>query len=101
MKIRCYQPIFIGLAMFLAGCAGFSAEKSLLVACQGYAGTLTTLASQKAAGKLDMSQIAAVDAVRPALNTICLDGTWTNATTALDVVESAMFTLIQMEQSNE
>ena len=91
----------IALALLLAGCAGFSAEKSLLVACQGYASTLTTLASQKAAGKLDASEIATVDAVRPALNTICLDGTWTNATTALDAVESAMFTLIQMEQSNE
>ena len=98
--MRCWIPIAF-LALFLTACAGLSAEKQLLVACQGYASTLTTLAGFKAAGKLGAQEIASVDALRPSLNIICLDGNWTNASAALDIVEDAMFQLIILENANE
>lgn len=89
------------LALFLVGCVvTTSPQKSLLVACQGYSSTLVTLAGFRAGGKLDADEIATVDALRPTLNAICLDGDFTTTESALNSVENAMFQLIQIERSN-
>lgn len=85
------------LLLVSSGCVG-SPERSLAVACQGYASTLTSLAAAKARGQLSPSQIATVDATRPALNAICLDGDYSDPLAARDAVEAAMWSLIQVER---
>ena len=85
----------------ITACATVSPARQVLVACQGYASTLTVLAARRAAGKLSDAQVTLVDVIRPGLNKICLDGNFTDPTIAYDLVQDGMFRLIQMEVSSQ
>jgi len=82
-------------------CSTISPARQVLVACQGYASTLTVLAARRAGGKLSDTQVELVNILRPGLNEICLDGNFTDPTTAYDLVQDGMFRLIQMEVSTQ
>lgn len=85
----------------LAACASTNPAQQVLVACQGYASTLTVLAARRAAGKLTDSQVEVVNILRPGLNEICEDGTFSDPSIAYDLVQDGMFKLIQMEVSSQ
>ncbi len=89
------------LSLTAALCTTLSPARQVLVACQGYASTLTVLAARRAAGKLSDSQVELVNILRPGLNEICLDGNFTDPTTAYDLVQDGMFRLIQLEVSSQ
>lgn len=95
------KPIVLAAIIFLSACASISPARQVLVACQGYASTLTVLAARRAAGKLTDPQVELVNIIRPGLNEICLDGNFTDPTTAYDLVQDGMFKLIQMEASSK
>ena len=88
-------------SLILAACATIDPTRQVLVACQGYASTLTVLAARRAAGKLSDAQVTLVDIIRPGLNKICLDGNFTDPTVAYDLVQDGMFRLIQLEVSSQ
>ncbi len=89
--------IAFALVLVLAGCFNASPEKSLAVACQGYASTLSSLGVAKARGQLSESDIAIVDATRPTLNAICLEDDFQDPVAARTAVEAEMWRLIQIE----
>ena len=89
------------LSLTAALCETTSPARQVLVACQGYASTLTVLAARRAAGKLSDAQVTLVDVIRPGLNKICLDGNFTDPTVAYDLVQDGMFRLIQLEVSSQ
>ena len=91
--------IAFALVLILVGCFNASPEKSLAVACQGYASTLSSLAVAKARDQLSGGDIAAVDAARPTLNAICLEDDWTDPVAARSAVEAAMWQLIMIEEA--
>ena len=88
-------------SLILAACATIDPARQVLVACQGYASTLTVLAARRAAGKLSDTQVELVNILRPGLNKICLDGNFTDPTIAYDLVQDGMFRLIQMEAASQ
>lgn len=87
--------------LILSACATINPARQVLVACQGYASTLTVLAARRAAGKLSDAQVSIVDALRPGLNKVCLDGNFSDPTVAYDLVQDGMFRLIQLEVSSQ
>ena len=91
------------LLLLLPGalCTTMNPARQVLVACQGYASTLTVLAARRAAGKLSDTQVTLVDILRPGLNKICLDGNFTDPTVAYDLVQDGMFRLIQLEVATQ
>ncbi len=91
------RTVAFALVLILGGCFNASPEKSLAVACQGYASTLSSLGVAKARGQLSESDITTVDAARLPLNAICLEDDWTDPVTARAAVEAAMWKLIQIE----
>ena len=93
--------VSLTVVIALAGCATTSPARQVLVACQGYASTLTVLAARRAAGKLSDTQVELVNILRPGLNKICLDGNFTDPTVAYDLVQDGMFRLIQLEVSSQ
>jgi len=93
--------VSLTVVIALAGCTTTSPARQVLVACQGYASTLTVLAARRAAGKLSDTQVTLVDTIRPGLNKICLDGNFTDPTVAYDLVQDGMFRLIQLEVSSQ
>lgn len=96
-----WKLIVLTVVIFLSACATLSPSRQVLVACQGYASTLTILAARRAAGKLTETQVILVNTLRPGLNKICLDEDFSDPITALDLVEDGMFKLIQMEVSTQ
>lgn len=88
--------IAFALVLVLGGCPS-SPEKSLAVACQGYASTLSSLGVAKARGQLSESDIVIVEAARPPLNAICLQDDYTDPISARTAVEAEMWRLIQIE----
>ena len=100
MKLR-IAAVALFLAIVISACATTSPARQVLVACQGYASTLTVLAARRAAGKLSDTQVELVNILRPGLNEICLDGNFTDPTVAYDLVQDGMFRLIQLEVSSQ
>jgi len=100
MKLR-IAAVALFLAIVISACATTSPARQVLVACQGYASTLTVLAARRAAGKLSDTQVELVNILRPGLNKICLDGNFTDPTIAYDLVQDGMFRLIQMEAASQ
>lgn len=89
--------LFVILAgLFLSGCTG-NPERGLLIACQGYASVLASLAAAKVRGQLNTSEIATVDSLRPSLNAICIDGSYTDVNAASILVETSMWRLLEMK----
>lgn len=97
---RLLKPAILAIALSLGACSYFggSPGRDILVACQGYASSLTVLAVRKAAGQLTDGQIVLVNRLRPALNSVCIDGDYSDPDAALAIVEEGMFALIQMER---
>lgn len=93
-----FLPIVLTGSLILAACTAMSPTRQVLIACQGYASTLTALAATRAAGRLTDVQVGLVDILRPGLNKICLDGNFSDPVVALDLVQDGMFKLIQMER---
>lgn len=87
--------------LVLSACTTINPARQVLVACQGYASTLTVLAARRAAGKLSDAQVSIVDILRPGLNKICLDGNFSDPTVAYELVQDGMFRLIQLEVSSQ
>jgi len=88
-----WKPIVLAGLLALGGCPSAGIEDKIVVACQGYAGALVTAADARAAGDLSEKQVATVEAVRAALNPICLEGQWADAATALAAVERGLANL--------
>ena len=84
------------LLFVIAACASTTEDK-IVVACQTYASSLSTLAVAKAAGDLSDAQIATVNDVRAILNPICQEGRWSNADVALSAVEQGIVRLAQVK----
>ena len=91
----------LAILLITAACATLNPAQQVLVACQGYASTLTVLAARRVAGKLTDTQVIVVNTLRPGLNEICLDGNFTDPTVAYNLVQDGMFKLIQMEVSSQ
>ncbi len=100
MKHKSIALLLAG-SLVLSACATISPARQVLVACQGYASTLTVLAARKAADKLSETQISLVDALRPGLNKICMDGNFSDPSVAYNLVQDSMFKLIQLEVSSQ
>ena len=64
--------------MLLSACASTNPAQQVLVACQGYASTLTVLAAPGAAGKLSDTKVTLVNRIRPGFNKICEKGIFTD-----------------------
>ena len=96
-----YKHLALIAVLAVSACATTNPARQVLVACQGYASTLTVLAARRAAGKLSDTQVELVNILRPGLNEICLDGNFTDPTTAYDLVQDGMFRLIQLEVSSQ
>lgn len=95
--MRRYTAVGV-VALLLVGCTSQNAERNLLVACQGYASTLTTLAALRGSGKLTDEQVDTVNSLRPSLNAICEQDEYDDPKAALDIVQDGMFVLIQTER---
>ncbi|KKK94951.1 hypothetical protein LCGC14_2677670 [marine sediment metagenome] len=95
------KKLALALVLVLSACTNLSPARQVLVACQGYASTLTVLAARKAAGRLSLSQIELVNTLRPGLNTICLEGKFTDPTVAYNLVQDSMFKLIEVEVTTQ
>ena len=95
------KHLVLVIVLAATACATTNPARQVLVACQGYASTLTVLAARRAAGKLSDTQVTLVDALRPGLNEICLEGNFTDPTMAYDLVQDGMFKLIQLEVSSQ
>lgn len=93
------KTTFLVLALFLGACAT-NPEMRILQACQGYASTLSSLAVAKTRGQLSTDEILAVDALRPSLNRICIDGDYADPFIARQIVQDAMIELIRIEVRN-
>lgn len=90
------------LVLLLGGCqgvGGLSAGDGLLLACRGYGGALEQLALLRSMGRLDASEVAAVNSARLVLNPLCLN-TPADLADALRLVEREMLILISMELKN-
>lgn len=96
-----YKHIFLVAVLTVTACTTISPEKQVLVACQGYASTLTILAARRAAGKLTDTQVDLINILRPGLNKICLDGNFSDPSVAYDIVQDSMFKLIQVERGSQ
>ena len=96
-----YKHLALIAVLALTACATIDPARQVLVACQGYASTLTVLAARRAAGKLSDTQVILVNTLRPSLNEICLDGNFTDPTVAYDLVQDGMFRLIQLEVASQ
>ena len=101
MRNRLIAVLLLSSSIAIAACATGSPARQILVACQGYASTLTILAARRAAGKLSDSQIDIVNILRPGLNKICMDGNFTDPAMAYNLVQDSMFKLIQLEVSSQ
>lgn len=97
MRNLLYTPIF-GLVLFLAACSTSTVGK-VTVACNGYAATLNSLTAYKMAGSLSDEQIAVVNMWEPMLTAACTGGPENVSSDVLDMIDEAMFALIQVERS--
>ena len=83
------------IAFLLAGCATTqSYERSLITACNAYAGALTTAASARA--DMSQSQVDAVNATREIVNPICTADDMPDTREALNHVLDATATVTQI-----
>ncbi len=95
-----HKHLALAIVLIATACAT-SPERQVLVACQGYASTLTILAARRTAGKLTDTQVTLVNILRPGLNKICLDEDFSDPTVAYDLVQDGMFKLIQVERGSQ
>ena len=83
------------VALWLTGCETLedeSADKELLVACEAYAGALTSLSVVRE--DLSQSTQDTVDRIRAEVNPICLDNDFGLIDEAIETVEGAVLALI-------
>lgn len=84
----------LSLIVLLVACTG---PQSMLIGCRAYDASLRSLAGYRAAGRLDVGQVATVDRWRPILNSAC-SGEEVSGD-VLDQFEMGLFELIAIEET--